>query len=169
MEFLESLWQFLSAGSALILAIVKAVGPWTPLIAWIAFWSLAVDWKKLQHVLLGGGAIGVVLIGLMAMLVWGVVDPPIDGHHYIFGLQLSNFVGKLVYVTMLLVIMYLAGSVQLAGLCDPWGHYLATAWNTDLEPADDHADHGHGDHGHGEVAHAAPAHDSHESHGHTHH
>ncbi|AMV21919.1 hypothetical protein [Planctomyces sp. SH-PL14] len=164
MEFLQSLWQFIVAGAALILSLLKTIGPWTPLLAWIAFWSLAVDWKKLQKVLLGGGAIGVVLIGLLWMLVWGVVDPPVDGYHYIFGLRLSNFVGKLVYVTMLLVIMYLSGSVQLAGLVDPLGDVLATAWNTDLTPADEHAhgDHGHGDHGHHDHAdhgHSASHHD----------
>lgn len=165
MELLDSLGQFIVAVWGLALALIRTIGPWTPLIAWVAFWTLAVDWKKLQHVLWGGGVIGVVLIGLVWMLVWGVVAPPVDGHHYIFGLQLSNFVGKLVYVTTLIVIMYLGGSVQLSGLCDPIGNVLATAWNTDLEPANDHHhDHGHGghDHGHG-------GHDNHADHGHAHH
>lgn len=161
MELLDSLGQFIVAVWGLALALIRTIGPWTPLIAWIAFWTLAVDWKKLQHVLWGGGVIGVVLIGLVWMLVWGVVAPPVDGYHYIFGLQLSNFVGKLVYVTTLIVIMYLGGSVQLSGLCDPIGNVLATAWNTDLEPADDHHDHGHGGHDHGHGAHA--------DHGHGHH
>ncbi len=170
MELLTSLGQFIVALWALVMALIRTIGPWTPLIAWVAFWTLAVDWKKLQKVLWSGGVIGVVLIGLVWMLVWGVVDPPVDGHHYIFGLQLSNFVGKLVYVTTLIVIMYLGGSVQLSGLVDPIGNVLATSWNTDLEPAEEHAehhgDHGHGDHGHG--GHGAADH-GHGGHDHGHH
>jgi hypothetical protein len=156
MDLLQSLQQFLIAFGDVLLALVTAAAPWIPLFAWIAFWALAVDWRKLHKVLWAGGLVGVVLIGLTWMLVWGVVSPPAAGFHSIFGLHLSNFTGKLVYVTTLIVIMYLCGSVQLAGLCDPFGRSLATAWNTDLEPADDHHDHGHGhdegghDHGHGE-------------------
>ena len=41
----------------------------------------------------------------------------IDRFHPMLGMRLSNFVGKTVYVTTLICIMLLCGSVQLAGCC----------------------------------------------------
>jgi len=79
-----------------------------------------------------------VLLGLMTVLVWGVIAPPEGGYHYLLGLKVSNFVGKTIYVTVLLVIMQLCGSVQLSGSVD---RYLCLA-----DPAgeeDDHDSHGH--------------------------
>lgn len=105
----SALWQLLGSVGALILPLV-------PLLMWIGFWTFAVDWVKLRSFLLKGGWISLVLLSLVAMLVWGVVAPPEDGFHYILGKQLSNFVGKFVYVTGLVCIMLLSGAVQLAGV-----------------------------------------------------
>jgi hypothetical protein len=102
-------WEFLASLGALILPVV-------PLLLWVGFWTFAVDWVKLRSFLLKGGWISLVLISLVAMLVWGMVAPPEDGFHYILGKQLTNFVGKFVYVTGLVCIMLLCGSVQLAGV-----------------------------------------------------
>jgi hypothetical protein len=41
----------------------------------------------------------------------------IQAYHYLLGLRVSNFVGKTVYVTGLICIMFLCGSVQLGGCC----------------------------------------------------
>lgn len=154
MEILTALLDLLTALSLLIWAIVQTVLPWTPLIAWIAFWTLAVDWVKLRSFMLSGGWIGVLLLALVAVLVWGVVAPPPTGVHSLLGLSVSNFVGKIVYVTTLVVIMLLCGSVQLSGVVDCC---------LNLQPAtapggpDDHAD-GHDDAGHGHShGHEAPA------------
>ena len=89
--------------------------PWTPLIAWIAFWMFAVNWVKFRAVLLEGGWAGIVLFGFVTVLVWGTIAPPMGGTHNILGLGLSNYVGKTVYVTTMFCIMFLCGSVQLAG------------------------------------------------------
>ena len=71
--------------------------PWFPLAVWIGFWLCAVNWNKLRDVLVSkGGLLGVLLIGAIWVLIWGVVAPPESGSHYLFGLMLSNFVGKLV-------------------------------------------------------------------------
>ncbi len=93
-------------------SLVQLVTPWTPLLAWVAFWLFAVNWVKLRQVLLQGAWTGVVLTGLVMVIVWGSISP---GNHELFGLHVSNFVGKTVYVTMLFCIMFLCGSVQLAG------------------------------------------------------
>lgn len=121
----------------LAISLLALVMPWTPLIGWLAFWLFAVDWVKLRAVLLQGGWIGVLAIGLMTILIWGLIAPPETGFHHLLGLTLSNFVGKTVYVTALLAIMFLCGSVQLSGACGNWASF----------PEPQPEDHGHG-HGH---------------------
>lgn len=155
-ELLSSILQLLTAVWQLLLVVLWLVAPWTPLIAWVAYWLLAVDWVKLRHTLVHqGGLLGVLLIGAAAVLVWGLVAPPPSGFHRLFGLEVSNFTGKLVYVTGLCAIMFLCGSVQLSGACGTWVRFPEDA------PEDDHGhghdDHGHDAHGHGE-AHAAAHH-----------
>ena len=154
----ESLKQLGIALLNVLDAFFEALGPWWPLIlglgAWVVFWLFAVNWLRLREVLASGGWTGVVLIAVMWILVWGVVAPPEDGRHHLLGLSVSNFVGKTVYVTALVCIMLLCGSVQLSGLLGSWGTF-----REDEEPAD-HAAHGHDSH-----AHVAHAHDA----GHGHH
>lgn len=120
-ELLDALGQFITATWNLLL---KLVGVFTPhlgfylfLVAWVAVWLIAVDWRRLRRVLSDHGWAGVLLIAFVVILVWGAVAPPVDhegGVHHIFGLKLSNYVGKTVFVTGLLCIMLLCGSVQLA-------------------------------------------------------
>jgi hypothetical protein len=150
MEILNALLDLIQAVGALVWAVVQAVVPWTPLIAWIAFWTLAVNWVRLRSFLLQGGWIGVLLIAVMAVLVWGVIAPPDGGTHSLLGLQVSNFVGKMVYVTALAVIMLLCGSMQLSGCCDSL---------VNLEQPAGPAHEGHDDSGH--VAHEAATHAGH--------
>lgn len=140
-DLLTNLQNLLVAGWDVVISLLVLVLPWTPLVAWVAFWLLAVNWVKLRDVMLRGGWIGVVLMGLVMVLVWSVVAPPASGSHHLFGLNVSNFVGKTVYVTALLTIMFLCGSVQLSGACGTLAQFPEDA------PADDH--HGsHDDHGH---------------------
>jgi hypothetical protein len=143
----DSLLQLFMAGWDVLVTLAAVLLPWTALAAWIVFWLFGVNWVKLRSVLLEGGAIGLVLIGLVMILVWATVAPPAEGSHFILGLTLSNFVGKAVYVTALFCILLLCGSVQLSGVLGDWGHFE--------EPveAPAHA-HSHGnDHGHGNSHH----------------
>ena len=114
---IQSLSELFFALWNVVYALLVLLLPWTPLAAWIVFWLFAVNWISLRKVMLSGGFIGVVLLGLVTALVWGVVAPPEGGSHFILGLTLSNFVGKIVYVTALFCIMFLCGSLQLAGCC----------------------------------------------------
>ena len=141
MQLLDSLLNLLEAVVVVLAALGAAIAPWWPLIAWVAFWLLAVNWFKLRLTLLDGGWIGVLLIGLMMILVWGIVAPPPDGTHSLLGLKVSNFVGKTMYVTGLFVIMLLCGSAQLSGAVDRYLHFV--------EPEPEGHHHGHEDHGHG--------------------
>ena len=152
-QLLTSLQSLLAASWEVVIALLVLVLPWTPLLAWVAFWLLAVNWVKLRDILLRGGWIGVVLMGLVMVLVWSLVAPPASGSHHLFGLHVSNFVGKTVYVTALLTIMFLCGSVQLSGACGTLAHF------PEVPPDDD--SHGQGD-GHDHAA------DSQGSHAHAH-
>jgi hypothetical protein len=122
----------------LLTSVIWLLLPWLPLAAWVAFWMFAVNWVKLRAIMVQGGWIGILLIGIVMILIWGVVAPPADGFHYMLGLKLSNFVGKTVYVTALFVIMFLCGSVQLTGCCASCCHFEEEA----AAPAESH-EHGH--------------------------
>ncbi|MGC4089147.1 MAG: hypothetical protein QM756_14940 [Polyangiaceae bacterium] len=146
LEVLSNLVSLLAAVWQLVISVAALILPWTPLIGWLAFWLFAVDWVKLRAVMLQGAWIAVLFFGFMAILIWGVIAPPDDGFHYFFGLTLSNFVGKTVYVTALITIMYLCGSVQLSGACGSWASFP--------EPEPEESHHGHDDHGHDSHGHA---------------
>jgi len=103
-----------------VVALVMVVLPWLPLLAWIAFWTLAVNWVKAFDILRRGGFVGVLLLMFVAVLVWGAVAPPVAGHHYLFGLEVGNYPGKFIYVTMLTCIALLCGSAQMNGFAKSW-------------------------------------------------
>ncbi len=114
---LDAILNLFTAVWTLLEALGSLLAPWIPLIAWCVFWLFAVNWTKLRVILSKGGWIPVFLICFAAILVWGEIAPPVGGFHD-FGWPLTNFYGKLVYVTALLCIMLLCGSVQNSGACD---------------------------------------------------
>jgi hypothetical protein len=140
-NLLLSLKELLIALADVVGSLVLVILPLLPLVAWIGFWLFGVDWVKLRKVLLSGGFIGLLLIGVLAILVWGTISPPPGGVHYFLGLKLGNFIGKTVFVTGLTCIMLLCGAVQLSGFCASWCRFEEDAPEEQL-----HAAHGH-DHG----------------------
>ena len=131
-QLLDSLLNLVVALWQVARDIFVLVLPWTPLLAWVGFWLLAVNWVKYRDVLIKGGWTGLFFLGVIMILIWGLIAPPADGVHHVFGLSLSNFVGKTVYVTALFSIMFLCGSVQLSGACG------SLACFTEDEESDDH-------------------------------
>jgi hypothetical protein len=150
---LDVFWSLLNV----VVNLVRVVLPWLPLFAWIAFWSFAVNWVKVFPVLRRGGLIGVLLLMFVAVLVWGSIAPPVDGRHVMFGLTVSNYAGKFIYVTMLTCIALLCGSAQLSGAFGRFGEFPE-------EPEED--SHGHGSHGHEDHGHDHHGHEDHDTHGH---
>ena len=67
-----------------VLAVFYVILPWLPVLAWVGFWTFAVNWAKAFPVLWRGGFIGVLLLMFVAVLVWGSVAPPPEGHHLLF-------------------------------------------------------------------------------------
>jgi hypothetical protein len=150
----NSLLELAFALMDLVVVLGGILLPWLPLVAWLGFWLFAVNWTKLRVQLVqGGGWIGLLLIAVVWIIVWGVVSPPASGSYDLFGLHIGNFVGKTVYVTSLYCLLLLAGAAQLSGACSGWAHFS--------EAESD--DHDHDDHGHG--IHVADSHE-HDSHGH---
>jgi hypothetical protein len=166
-DLFSSLIDVLLSLVNVVVNLVRVIVPWLPLLAWIGFWSFAVNWAKAFPVLRRGGMIGVFLLMFVSVLVWGVVAPPVDGKHMMLGLTVSNYAGKFIYVTMLTCIALLCGSAQLSGafgrLCE-----------FPEEPAEDdhghgghgHGGHGHDNHGHGDHGHAGPDDHGHAAHAH---
>ena len=115
LELLNSLLNVVWSLLDVVIALVNVVLPFLPLIAWIAYWSLAVNWAKTYDILRGGGYIGVLLLMFISVIIWGAVSPPPEGTHSLFGLTVSNYAGKFIYVTMLTCIALLCGSVQMSG------------------------------------------------------
>jgi hypothetical protein len=153
---LQSLLELCRDLAVLIVNIGWVLLPLLPLLVWVAFWTFGVNWTKLRAVLLEGGWVGLVLLGFLAVLVWGMVAPPLGGAHQFLGLTLGNFVGKTVLVTALICIMLLCGSVQLSGACGSLCRFEEPA-----AEAEHHGGHaGHDDHGQGHLhdAHAAAHH-----------
>ena len=104
-------WSLLNV----VVSVVKVILPWLPLLAWVGFWTLAVNWVKAFDILRRGGFIGLLLLMFVAVLVWGAVAPPVLGHHKLLGLVVGNYAGKFVYVTMLVCIALMCGSAQMNG------------------------------------------------------
>ena len=114
-ELLSSLINVFKSLADVVIALVNIIVPWLPLLGWIAYRSLAVNWVKSFDILRRGGFIGVFLMMFVAVIVWGAVAPPVDGVHTLFGLTVSNYAGKFIYVTMLTCIALLCGSAQMSG------------------------------------------------------
>ena len=133
---LENLVNLIESCWDVAVALFHVIAPYAALLAWIAFWTLAVNWEKLYVVLVKqGGMVGVGLIAAVMWMIWCSVAPPNGGSHEFFGvITVGNYLGKFVFVSFLFTIMFLCGAVQLSGCCDK---YLCFE-----EPAESDA-HGH--------------------------
>ena len=49
LELIYNLQTLLVASWNVIVSLLALVLPWTPLIGWVAFWLLAVNWVKLRE------------------------------------------------------------------------------------------------------------------------
>ncbi|MGV2334638.1 MAG UNVERIFIED_CONTAM: hypothetical protein LVR18_11165 [Planctomycetaceae bacterium] len=75
LQLVTSILQLLQAILQVLLSLINVAIPWLPLLAWIGFWGLAVNWTKAFPILRRGGYFGVLLLMFAAVLVWGSVAP----------------------------------------------------------------------------------------------
>jgi hypothetical protein len=148
MELLHSLLNVLESLWELLLVAGRLVIPYAALMCWIAFWLLAVNWENLYSVFWSGGWIGIALLTVMVVFIWGVIAPP-ETTHDLLGMEVSNFVGKFVKVAALVAIMFLCGAVQLSGAVN-----CCVRFDEPAPAESDHDDHGRSGHGHD--SHAEP-------------
>jgi hypothetical protein len=110
---------------------------WPLLVAWVAWWLLAVNWQRAWPVLARGGWAPVVLLVLMAALVWSRLAPaewPLAP-----GAVVPNFWWQL------LATAFLAASALFCGWLQGVFHWRPA--EIDLEPpAVPAGGHGHGHH-----------------------
>lgn len=109
-----AVWNMLESSALVVSALMALLQPWLPLIGWVAFWGLCVDWRKFQPMLQNGGWIALVSIAFLAAAVWSLLVPTESGRHLLFGLSVSNLTGKIVYTTGLICLIYGCGATQFA-------------------------------------------------------
>jgi hypothetical protein len=114
MELLQSLLEVFFALGRLVQVLCWTAWPWLPLGGWIAFWLFAVNWRALSPALNRGAIVPAICIAGFVIPFWAAVSPAGEATHHLAGLHVSNLIGKGVYVTALIVIALLCGSVQLS-------------------------------------------------------
>ena len=114
---MQQLWTdtaaFLAAGGSLLLTLAMLLLPVLPLLAWIAFWYLAVDWRKLKPALQSGGWLPllVVTVGLVAIVAAIDTDPQ---PRTVGPLTVTPIASTVGWALILLATMFYAGSAQLS-------------------------------------------------------
>ncbi len=100
-------WESLRQLGIILLRLLGELGgflfAWSLLIAWIAWWLLAANWKKVWPVLAQGGWAPVVLLMVIAALVWSRIAPTT---------HLPNFWWQLGGVSLLAAVALLCGWFQ---------------------------------------------------------
>jgi hypothetical protein len=137
-SLLDTLGQLFVVLGQLLVQLAALGAHWLLLIIWLAWWLLAVDWRKAWPVLGPGGWAPLVLLMLIVSLVWSQLQPvPCDCLGIV---TIPNFWWQLGYMGMLVAIALFCGWIQgLLGWAPP---------EIDLEPPT----HVHAD-AHGHVAH----------------
>jgi hypothetical protein len=88
-----------------IAAVVIAV------VLWVVWWLFLVDWSVARKTLKQGGWVGLILLALLAVLVWGSLSP---AGQEILPIPLPNYLEEFTIVFGLYVVMLGCGALQLA-------------------------------------------------------
>jgi hypothetical protein len=135
-ELWDAIVQIGTGLSRLVLVLGQFALAWSLLIAWLAWWLLAVNWRRLWPVLAQGAWAPVLLLLVISAAVWSQIDPT-DGYFLGFT-SVPNFWWQLGDVLVLAALTLCCGWLQ-----DQLGW---TPAEVSLEPPAEPA-HGH-DHGH---------------------
>jgi hypothetical protein len=135
---------------------LQLLATWGLLIAWGAWWLLAVNWKKVWPALAEGAWAPAVLLVILTALVWSQMVPSDCG--CLGFMTIANFWWQLGVVSMLAALALFCGWLQ-----DYFG-WTPAEFSFDPAPVAGHVHHDHGGHHQG----GEHAHHDH-SHGHGHH
>jgi hypothetical protein len=135
LDALENLFQIIGK---LLAEQQGLVLPALLLVAWVAWWLWAVNWKKAWPVLAAGGWVPLVLLMVVAALAWSRLAP--SDCSCLGFVSVANFWWQLGEIGLFVAVALFCGWLQ--------GHYGWTPAEVDLEPPA-HEEHGHGSaHGH---------------------
>jgi hypothetical protein len=111
MEIMKPLVELGGALGTLLVEFLKLAVAWSPLIAWVAWWLWAADWRKLWPTLAQGAWLPVVLLSIMVALVWSALTPT---SVVVAGLaEVSNFWWQLGAVGLVVGVALFCGWLQI--------------------------------------------------------
>jgi hypothetical protein len=128
--------QIITDLGKLLVALVQFAGHWLLLIAWVAWWLGAANWKKIWPALGQGAWAPVTLLGVLAALVWSQIAP--SSYNFLGLMVVPNFWWQLGAVGLIAAIALFCGWLQDV--------FIWTPPEISVEPAA-HGSHAHG-HGH---------------------
>src|SRR5262245_21427217 len=108
-EILQLLWQLILNVFQLLGALLNLAAQWWFVIVWIAWWTFAVNWRKLRPVLSQGAWGPVILLMLIIALAWSRLAP---GELSWGIVVLPNFWWQLAALTVILCFTLLCGVLQ---------------------------------------------------------
>jgi hypothetical protein len=110
-ELLQTLVQLFVVLGSFLWELVVLLAPWTLLIAWLAWWLWAVNWRRAWTVLAEGAWAPLVLLIILAARVWASLDP---GGRTLFGfLSVPSFWWQLGAVGLLVAVTLFCGWLQI--------------------------------------------------------
>src|SRR2546425_80601 len=108
-EILWLLWQLVVNLFQLLASVLALAAQWWFVIVWIAWWTFAVDWRKVRPVMSQAAWAPVILLVLLIALAWSRINPV----EFSWGIVvLPNFWWQLIAVIMIVVLTLLCGVLQ---------------------------------------------------------
>jgi hypothetical protein len=102
----QTLGQLVTVLGQLTWQLLELASQWLLLIIWVAWWLLAVDWRKAWPTLRAGAWAPVVLLMVIVALAWSRLEPPPAGF------AVRDFAWRLVYVAVLVAVALFCGWLQ---------------------------------------------------------
>ncbi len=108
---LEALVQLLTSSWTLFVYLLLFLLQWSLVIVWVAWWLLAVDWRKAWPVLARGAWVPAVLLVIVASLTWAKIWP--RTLNVLPGFSVPNFWWQFLAVSALAGTALICGWVQV--------------------------------------------------------
>lgn len=110
MDQWQTFVQMITDLGVLLWSLVRFAWQWALLIAWVAWWLGAVNWRKVWPVLGQGGWAPAVLLVVLGALGWSQIAP--GSYSLLGGMVVSNFWWQLGAVSLLACLALFCGWLQ---------------------------------------------------------